>query len=117
MALDPQLLAQFRQICAVASSSATANIFGEIQVGSAATVWCRLESRTRSVERNDGTFEIARMPLLLIAPGVVTPTFESRFWMPGHSSGTAAFARKPRYINAEVDEFGVISHYEIEIES
>jgi hypothetical protein len=45
----------------------------------------------------------------------VTPTFESRFWMPGVSSSTAAFARKPRYISAEVDENGYISHWEVEI--
>lgn len=115
MTLDPQLVAQLRQVCAHAASSATVNIYGETQVGSTATLYCRLESRTRTVERNDGTFVKLHGPLLIINAGTITPTYGSRFWIPGDSPSTASLARRPAAIEPCVDENGALEHWEVEL--
>lgn len=112
--MDPQLKAQLKQICAYSISSGTANAFGEVQVGSTATAKCRLESRVRSTERADGTFEVTRNPMLILAEDATTPTFEARFWLPGTSSSTAAFARKPKFIEPCIGERGELDHWELE---
>lgn len=113
--MDPQLAGQLKQICVHAASSATANIYGETQVGTTATLYCRLETRTRTVERNDGTFVKQKGPLLILNAGAVTPTYGSRFWLPGDSPSTAALARRPVSIECCVDENGSIDHWEIEV--
>lgn len=116
MGMDPQLKAQLRQIASYAVSTATANVYGEVSVGSVATVYCRLESRVRSMERVDGTFQATRQPLLVIdADGVsATPTFETRYWLPGTSSSSATYARHPKFIEVVVDEYGAVQHWELE---
>ena len=117
MSLDPQLKGQLRQIFAYATSAATANVYGEVSVGSTATGYCRMETRVRSMEKIDGTFQATRQPLMVIdADGTVnTPTFETRYWLPGTSSGSSGFARHPKFIETCVDEYGSLSHYEIEL--
>jgi hypothetical protein len=101
---------------AYAVSSATANVYGEVGVGSTATAYCRMESRVRSMEKVDGTYQATRQPLMVIdADGeTATPTFETRYWLPGTSSGTAALARRPKFIEVCVDEYGVVEHWEVE---
>jgi hypothetical protein len=114
--MDPQLKAQLRQIASYAVSSATANVYGEVGVGSVATVYCRLESRIRSMEKTDGTFQATRQPLLVLdADGdTATPTFETKYWLPGISSSTAGLARHPKFIEVVVDEYGAVQHWELE---
>lgn len=114
MALDPQLAAMLKQIVSVSVTSSTANVYGEIVVGSAATYYCRMESRTRTVERMDGTFEATRAPLMILDSSTFTPTFETRFWLPGNSASSAAFGRRAKHIEICVDENGAVSHWELE---
>lgn len=118
MPMDPQLRRQLKQICCMSFGTATANEYGEIQVGSVATFYCRLETRTRHVERMDGTFEVTRQPLLILDSTVNstgTPDFDTRIWLPGVSPTTAAYARKAKNIHVCVDEFGRVAHYELEV--
>lgn len=112
--LDPQLRGQLRQIIAFAVSTATANVYGEVAVGSVATAYCRREARTRSVERIDGTFQATRQPLIVLDSDAATPTFETRYWLPGVSSNTAAYAQHPKAIEVCVDEYGKVDHWELE---
>lgn len=116
MALDPQLAGQLRQILSVEVSSGTANSFGEIQVGSVATLFCRLENRTRSVERSDGTFDRSPFPFVVIdASTSFTPTMATRVWLPGNSPSTAALARKLTSIEPVPDEMGNLEHWELSL--
>lgn len=117
MALDPQLAAQLRQILSYQLSSGTANNFGEVQAGSTSTIYCRLENKTRAVERMDGTYEVSRpYPFLVIdAVSGFTPTMGMRLWLPGTSPNTASVARKPISIEPYHDENGVLEHWEMSI--
>ena len=114
MPMDPQLARQLRQIATYQVSLTTANIYGETTLGSTATAYCRLESRVRHVERIDGTYEVTREPLLIIDSSAFTPTMAMAFWLPG-TPLSAAFARKPKYIEVCVDEFGGINHWEVQV--
>lgn len=114
MGLDPQLRAQLRQIITFAVSGATANIYGEVSVGSTATAYCRRESRTRSIERADGTFQATRTPFIVLDSDAATPTFETKYWLPGVSSTTAANAQHPKFIECCIDADGGVEHWELE---
>lgn len=118
MPMDPQLRNQLRQICSLSFGAATSNEFGETVVGSAATFYCRLESRERRTENAAGTFVVTRQPLLILDSTVTstgTPDFDTRIWLPGTSSGTASLARQPKFVHLCVDELGRPDHYEIEV--
>ena len=116
MPMDPQLRGQLRQFCVMQfSSTATVNSFGEILGGSVATVACRVETRERYAERQDGTYVISRQPLIVVDGGTVTPTFETRIWIPGTNPAVASQARHPRFIECNIDEFGGVDHWEIEL--
>lgn len=114
MGLDPQLKMQLRQLISFAVSTATANIYGEVTVGATATAFCRRESRTRSVERADGTFQATRTPYVVLDADAATPTFETRYWLPGISTATIANARHPKYIECCIDAEGAVEHWELE---
>ena len=114
MGLDPQLKAQLRQIITFAVSTATANIYGEVSIGSTATAYCRREARTRSVERADGTFQVTRSPIVIMDADAGTPTFETRYWLPGTSTATIANAQHPRFIEVCIDADGGVDHWELE---
>jgi hypothetical protein len=105
---------QLNQIITFAVSTATANIYGEVVVGSTATAYCRREARTRSVERADGTFQVTRTPLIILDADAGTPTFETRYWLPGVSTATAANAQHPKYIECCIDAEGAVEHWELE---
>src|SRR3990167_3365078 len=118
MALDPQLRTQLKQICVMSFGTSTANDFGEISVGSVATFYCRQEYRTRTTERSDGTYETTRDPLLVLDSTVLstgTPDFDTRIWLPGFNSGSAAYAKKAKFIEFCVDENGAVEHVEIQV--
>lgn len=119
MSVDPQLKAQFKQVVSLAFSSATANAFGEVSVGSAATVFCRLERDEREVERPDGTLARTTHRLILDCPlaatVTATPTFDMRVWLPGDSSSTPALARRIQMLDVAVDERGNVEHFEIRV--
>jgi len=116
MTLDLQLLSQLRQIVSIRYSSATANIYGEIDVGATvATAYCRMERNIASVESPNGTREVAYRPLMILDSSVATPSFSDRFWLPNDSTGTAAYAAKPDSITPRIDELGNLSHWEIGI--
>ena len=98
--------------------TSTVNIFGEISVGSVATFYCRQESRNRSVERSDGTYENSAQPYLVLDSDVLTtgtPDFDTRVWLPGYSPSTAAYGRKPKRVEFCIDVDGGVDHVEIEI--
>lgn len=110
---DPQLAQQLKQIVAFTASAATANAYGEVVQGSIATAYCRMEFRTRSTERADGTFQVTRAPLLVMDVGVTTPQFETLYWLPGTSPHTATFGRRPKSIEPLIDENGGVDHWEL----
>lgn len=110
--MDPQLKSQLRQLITYANSTATANAFGEVQVGSAATALVRIQPTRREYEQFDGTME--RTTHMVIMDGCsTTPTFESRFWLLEGSPNTAAMARRPKIIHPCFGEFGELDHWEI----
>jgi hypothetical protein len=111
--VDAQLKSQLRQIVTFRPSTASVNSYGEIQVGSTATAWCRLENRMVSVQKFDGTYQRTAEPYLVLDSDVATPTFETRYWLPGHSPNSAGFARLPKGITPYPDEFGNVDHWEL----
>ncbi len=112
--MDAQLKAQLKQVLAWKPSTASVNDYGEVQVGSTATALCRLESRTRSVEREFGSWQVTRSPLVILDCNVATPTFEALYWIPGTSAATAALGKHPKFIEVCIDENGHVDHWELE---
>ena len=111
MALDPLLKAQLKQVLTIETAS-TVNSYGEIQVGSAATCFCRMEELTQWKEKLDGTFERTKT-LLIIDTDAATPNYGSLLWLPGTVPTTAAFAARPSQIVPCIDENGSLDHWEI----
>jgi hypothetical protein len=111
--MDAQLKAQLKQVVSFKVSTASANSYGEINVGSTATAYCRLENRVVSVQKFDGTYQRTAEPFLVLDSDAATPTFETRYWLPGHSPNSPGFARLPKGITPYFDEIGVLSHWEL----
>ena len=113
MALDPQLVGLMQQTISLKFSSATADLFGEIGLGAATTMLCRIEAHNREYERLDGTEVRTSHLIIMNALTGFTPTMEMQVFFPGESSSTAAFARKPQKIHGAVDEYGALEHWEL----
>ena len=114
--MDPQLKTQLQQLIGISYTSSTANIYGEVQVGSVATVFGRVEQHTREYELSNGTVERSLTMIILDADSTTgTPTFESRFYLPNTSVSTAAMARRPHIIQIAIDEYGKLDHWEISV--
>lgn len=110
--MDAQLKDQLRQVCAYAVSSATANLYGEILLGSTATAYCRLEARVRDYELETGV--VGRTThFLVLDSDVATPSLSTQFWLPGDSPSDATAARRPSRVHPCVGEFGELDHWEL----
>lgn len=112
MPLDPQLRAQLRQVIAIATSSGTVNGFGEIQVGSVATCFARIENLTLYRDKLDGFYEKTKTMIIMDSDAPV-PTYSSRIWLPGESPTSAGFAAQPINIMECIDENGNRDHWEV----
>lgn len=111
--MDPQLVAQLRQIVSYASSTATANVYGEVQIGSTATIYARIEPRVRIADRNDGSFLRSSHMLILAPANGFTPDYGMRFWILGDSPNSATFARAVKSVHPCFDEDGALDHWEV----
>lgn len=111
--MDPQLSAQLRQVISYATSSATADAFGQTLVGSTATLFARVEPRVREVENDNGTFSRTSHMLVIDAVAGFTPTLATRLWLDDVSASTAALARQPKVVHPCFGERGSLEHWEI----
>ena len=112
--MDPQLAAQLRQIVAYSLSAGTVDVYGQIQVGvSTATVYARIEPRTRGVDRDDGTFVRTSHYICVDSVAGFTPSLEMNLWLPQDSGATLALARNPKVVHPCFDERGILDHWEI----
>lgn len=102
--MDPQLAAQLKQVISYALTSATADIYGQTQVGSTATVFARVEPRVREVENDNGTFERTSHMIVVDAVTGFTPDLGTRVWLPNPRT-TAAVAATGA-ISLELFNFG-----------
>jgi len=109
--LDPQLRALLHTVITLVPSAATVNVYGEVGVGTAATVFARLQPHVREVEKMDGTFDRTDTMIFLDGAVTTTPTFDCQVFT--GSSTSPAFARKLKSIHPVYDEIGRIDHWEL----
>lgn len=108
--MDQQLKAQLKQCIQYALTSATADIYGQTQVGSTATVLARVEPRIREVEIDAGTFVRTSHMLVLDAVSGFTPTLGTRIWL---DSTATTDLRMPKVVHPCFGERGALEHWEI----
>lgn len=87
---------------------------GEVQVGSPATCFARIENRFREVPIYGGVEERTQHLVILdeTFPVSETDTRDTLFWLPG-TTVTTAFARKAKIVHFCPDENGNLDHVEI----
>jgi hypothetical protein len=111
--MDSQLKAQCKAVVGIATGS-TVDFAGQVQVGSTATYYCRVEPRYREIYRS-GVMEKTTHMLIVPEELVVTEaqSREMLIWMPGVSLATISEARRALIVSPCYDENNVLDHWEI----
>ena len=108
--MDPQIKAQLRQVIRYASS-ATVDFAGQVQVGSTATAWGRVEPRYREVAVGSGIVEERTQHFLMLAEDFPLTEDEARaawFYLPGVDQ-----PRRAKITHYCADPEGGLDHIEI----
>jgi hypothetical protein len=111
--MDPQLKAQLRQVVGYAST-ASLDYAGQVQVGSVATLWGRVEPRYREVPVGSGIVEERTSHMVILDEAWPLSEAETRvcqFWLPGES--LSAPGRRAKVVLFSPDENGVLDHVEV----
>ena len=110
--MDPQIKRVLRQTVYFSVSAATVDQYGQLQSFSTATaVLARVQPYTKEIALANGDI-VKTTHMLIMSETAVTPTFETRIYLPGDAV-TLPFARRTRQIHPCYDEFGVLAHWEV----
>ena len=104
--MDPQLKAQLKETINVAAATG-ADAAGDPSYAAAASRAARVVNVRDTIERADGT--ILKTTIAIITEAAINMT--DRVWLPGDSAADATLARRPRYIEKAVDEYGNLDFY------
>lgn len=112
--MDPVLKAQCLQTVNIQFPTATApDAYGQLTAGTATAFLCRVEPDDRSEERFSIGSELRSEYCILIDETCTGLTLDCLFFLPGISSSSATFARRPQKIQQFVDELGSLDHWEV----
>ena len=111
--MDYSLKVQCKAVVGIATG-ATVDYTGQVQVGSPATYYARVEPKYREVYRN-GVIEKTSHMVILTEDFTATEsqTRDMLVWMPGDSLGTTSAARRALIISPCYDENGSLDHWEV----
>lgn len=105
--MDAQLRRQLRQTISYAAPNGTVSRYGEVALGSVATMAARVEELDQEVIDEDG--EARRSSHRIITESALG--LDYRVWLPGVSSSDATAARRPMRVLKAIDERGAVDHY------
>lgn len=111
--MDPQLKAQLKQVVGYAST-ATVDYAGQVQVGSVATCFARVETSFREIPVGSGIIEERTRHMVIIDetwPLSQSETRVNQFWLPGDD--ITGPGRRANRVHFAVDENGALDHIEV----
>ena len=114
--MDVYLKAQLKQVVGYASV-ATTDVAGQVQIGSIATVFSRVQPRYREVPVGTVIEERTTHMIILDETFPLTEA-QSRgalFWLPSEPLSDSASGRRPKVTHYCYDEYGALSHVEITV--
>lgn len=112
--MDPQIKAQLKQVVGYATPGVT-DAAGQVQVGSVATTWGRVEARIREVPMYGGVEERTQNLIIFAEDFALSERDcrEAHFWLPGADVSAPTEARRAKIVHYCPDENGNLDHVEV----